>query len=285
MTSGVVAADPAAGIGSLGVGARSLVGYLVLVVGKLKRVTLPPAQGELLHLAEYGVAHFGAQLLAADSVDDLEDRLDTLLEDPTLLHLNGLMLEGVTADFVAGAAAEVELARLAEDAFGLGLRPLLEEGDRLTAAMLSALADYLGQLSDQQRREVSLLFARTTPSSLWTDPEIPAPIAHGIVNGLLASLCTFAIARALSEGIRVEPWLARALLECWVGGLRAYIRLMASVPGVRVREELVPCDQRFDLVMLEAQAVRARQTSDSLLEGARVHGAAVYPPHAEPGDD
>lgn len=98
---------------------------------------------------------------------------------------------------------------------------------------------------------------------------------------LRAVVCLLAMAQVVITGRRPEPWLARAIIERWVEGIRAQLRLLASLPGTSVSETLIPNEERLDLTRLSRQAEEAhRRMQEKLLE-AKASGEEIYPPTAE----
>ena len=53
----------------------------------LRGTALSDAQRHRLHLAAFAATRFGAPLLAAESQDDLDDRIDTVTSDPEIMKL------------------------------------------------------------------------------------------------------------------------------------------------------------------------------------------------------
>ncbi|MBI4704679.1 MAG: hypothetical protein HY744_26550 [Deltaproteobacteria bacterium] len=218
---------------------RGVLACLALALRKVRRLALSDAQRTPLHIIDYAAEQIGGHLLGAQCVDDLEERLDALLEEPALLHVNALLLEAVRPELLDAAPESLQLADLAEEVFGAGQRSLLNEGERLSLATMGAIGPLLGAMTAEQRRDMSRSLAQFSPLALWTDPGTPATVAGALVGALRSTVCMLAVVQALSNNRKLEPWHARAILDRWVEGMRRHLSLLASMPGVLVGEDIV----------------------------------------------
>src|SRR5439155_5721821 len=91
------------------------------------------------------------------------------------------------------------------------------------------------------------------------NPSVHSEVALSLLGGLKSTVCVLAICSALISQRKLEPWLARAILERWVDGQRRLLRLLASIPGTNVPRSVVPESQRLDLHELERQAVQREE--------------------------
>ena len=69
---------------------------------------------------------------------------------------------------------------------------------------------------------------------------------------------------------RVEPWLARALIERFLESAKRHLRMLASIPGIAVDEAIVPHAERLDLAAIEKRHRRARDVAQRTLQAARM---------------
>lgn len=269
---------------------RSAVGFVAGLVEFVKRalrnLALSDEERNLLNLATYIGVKVGAPLLSAQSVDDLDDRIDKLIEGPELLKQAEFGLRVLSDDaFQAAMKRDRVLPADVFGAFGKGevLRSL-EEGDRLALEIFSAV----WQLKALLPATVDLAsgpLGEPDPMGFLADPRVPVPVAEAYLGSFQAAACQAAVMQALITGQRPEPWLALAIAERWVKGERAFIRLLASMPGVSVGEDVVPMSERLDLTALVAQSRSAEERFRQQLDAARTSGESICPPIGDPPDE
>ncbi|MBX3274856.1 MAG: hypothetical protein KF729_31620 [Sandaracinaceae bacterium] len=78
-----------------------------------------------------------------------------------------------------------------------------------------------------------------------------------------------ALGRAAESAESIEPWLALALVERFVAGVHAHLRLLAAYPGVSVPDDVLPAEDRLDLARIFERHARARAHADRSYEAAR----------------
>ena len=217
----------------------------------------------------------GPEVLGADDVQDLDDRLDVVLEREDFLELSSRTRELIMGNELAGFAAPFESPPELLDTVGAGQRALLEQIDLLADALASAWEAMLRGLSPediQQARELDREY------DVVADHRIPVAIRRVFLSSLRMQAASLALGHAVASDAHLEPWLARALCERMRDGLLATLRLFASLPGSPVPEAIVPVAERFDLARIEAQHQAATAVADAQLTAARVSGADVFPP-------
>jgi hypothetical protein len=118
---------------------------------------------------------------------------------------------------------------------------------------------------------------------LWFayDPAIPPAVGAALVSGVRSAVVLMAIEHAASSGGPVAPWLSALLVERWTAAQHAYLRLLASLPGNTVPDDIVPPEERLDLEALERETTAAGARLDALLEAGQRSGQAVYVPFPE----
>ena len=249
---------------------------LVDVLARFARgTTLSDSERHRLHLIGFAASRFGAPLLSAGSLDELDDRVDTLISDPEILQLG---------DFGIRSMPETDLHRLAAEAapppplvelLGRGTLPHLEEGFRLMAAAAEALASLLPDLRAVPPRPADP-GEPTDPLAFLSDPAIPAEVGACLLGAFRAVVCLLAIAQVVITRQRPEPWLARAIVERWTGGMRAQLRLLASLPGLSIPESFIPAEERLDIAKLSRQAQEADRRMREMMEAAKASGENIY---------
>jgi hypothetical protein len=266
-------------------GGFALPSWFNLILSKVRRALLSDEEKRLLHLVEFGASTFGGQLLAAESLDDLEDRLDLLVERHDLVLLNGLMAESMTDRVPERPGRIPEFGPTAKQIFGGGTEELIRQGLTLSVAVADAFARFFGGRAEQVREEAERLRQRPSIASFLRDPSVPAEVGMAVVEGAKAGVCVLAVCAAILAGAPLEPWLGRAIAERWVRAQRNYLRLIASFPGAEVPLDVIPEEERMDLPRLAREVSEAQERFRELGRRALETPGGVYPPHAEPGDD
>lgn len=220
----------------------------------------------VLHLIEYVTSTIGGPVLAASDVDDLDDRLDSIIGSEALLGSTQYLLAQHLPLFeTAEPLTTTRIATAVSDSLGAAQARALTEAQPMLDAWLSAqrqgIARYTAEMSTRtgRRRDPDL-----------ASPELPAEVAECLFHALRATVCILAIARAVIGEQRVEPWLARALTERFLESARQHLRMLASIPGIVVDEAIVPHAERLDLAAIEARHRRARDVAQRTLGAARM---------------
>jgi len=220
---------------------------------------------QVLHLIEYITSAIGRPVLAASDVDDLDDRLDSLIGSECLLASIHLLAQHLTLFETAEPPSTMRIAAATGDSLGAAQARLLTEAQPMLDAWLSAqrqgIARYEAEVSTWAGRRRDLDLA---------SPDLPAEIAECLFHALRATVCIIAIARAVIGEQRVEPWLARALTERFLDSAKQHLRMLASIPGIVVDEAIVPHAERLDLAAIEVRHQRARDVAQRTLSAARI---------------
>lgn len=257
---------------------------LVDVLGQFVRGALLTDEDERrLHLAAFAGSRLGHAILRAESVDDLDDRIDAAIQDPELGRLSALGFRSSGGQALSRPATEPRIAPALAGVFGHGALGRLEEGDRLAGVIAAAAA----QLRTRMDPATLVPGAErgAEPLAFLSDPGTPVEVAAGLLGGLRAAACLAAITQASLLRQKLVPWIALALAERWVEGQWALLRLLASMPGVTLPETLVPPEEKLDLEALLASARATEERLQELLEAAKASGETIYPARAEAGDE
>lgn len=246
--------------------------WLVSVWRDLRRLvaeaTATKQERELLHLVEYAASHHGGLILSASDLDDLDDRLDELLGDPAVWRWNALAMP-----LALGISRSVPLdpavfAESTTSALGLAQARELEASAPLLTAWLETQRAALVALPEEVANEAASALDAMGPR-LLTSPEVPPEVAAALEGGLRAGLCTLAIARAIEQGGGVEPWLARGLVDRFLAGVRAHLRLLAAFSGADVPVDVLPAHERLDMHAITERHGRARAQAARIFETGR----------------
>lgn len=144
---------------------------------------------------------------------------------------------------------------------------------------MRAMASALENLRRTFRIDVSpVLLNEDDPLGFLSDRDVPPRIASTVLGTYYSNACFLAIASAGIARRKLEPWLARAIAERWVQGLRGQLILLSSFPGTHVDEDIVPRDQRLDLEALVRENAEANAAMDQFHRDADEAGVDVYAP-------
>ncbi|HEX4420316.1 MAG TPA: hypothetical protein VH165_20510 [Kofleriaceae bacterium] len=221
---------------------------------------------QVFHLIEYVTSAIGRPVLASSDVDDLDDQLDALIGSEDLLASIQYLLARHLSLFETGEPpSTMRVAAAVGDSLGAAQARLLTEAQPMLDAWLSAqrqgIARYATEIGTWSGRPHDL-----DPAS----PELPAELAECLFHALRATVCITAIMRAVIGDQRVEPWLARALVERFLDSAARHLRMLASIPGIVVDEAIVPRAERLDLATIEARHGRARDVAQRTLTASRM---------------
>lgn len=90
-----------------------------------------------------------------------------------------------------------------------------------------------------------------------TNRDVHADVADALLATYRSIVCLLVIGGSKRLGISFEPWLALDLAERFAHGQRQHLRLLASLPGFSVPEDVIPASERFDLDKLRAESREA----------------------------
>lgn len=266
------------------IGGFTLPPWLAVILRKLRQALLSDEEKRLLHLVEFAGATFGAPLLEASDIEDLERRLDEQIERPEMNNLLGLMTASFPAVVFETPPAAPDVAAATASILGEGLQGLLREGFRLSEAIAMAAGCWTRSQSPSALQTVAEQLSANKPLRFLEDPSVPPDVAATWLAGLRANVLMFALMSALISPQRPEPWLLRSIAEQWVHNERLYLRFLASVPEAQVPLDIVPAEERMDLVKLLEQTAGAARQFKALARKAIDSGADVFPPRVEPDD-
>ena len=221
----------------------------------------------LLALVEKSAPVLGGIVLGAKDLSDLDGRFDEALDRPEFSEfLAGIAkVVPILASLLDDSALTVELESLAS-VLGDGLRAKLREGD----AIIVELVRCFGRLAPAPGDLAAALSSaeRGRPLAFLEDPTIPLPIARALLDSLKLQVAMLAIGETAGRRARPEPWLALALAERLVRGLRAQLVLLALIPGANVRQEVLPREMRIDPAVIESELAHMKEA----LEAAKLNG-------------
>lgn len=239
-------------------------------VRHLTAVPLSAPDRELGHLLTVAASRLGSQLLTAADVDELDDRLDDLVESHDLVNINSLMISGDGLAEAPSLDDVVDFHDAVMAAIGQEHGQRLVDASSLVQAWVSTQVAALTKLEEQHGIDIGDAHEAARAISL-TDPEIPPEIAGAIVAARRATLVQLAFSHVVDEEVAVEPWLGAALVERFLTSVRKHFAFLAAlVPDVS--ETFVSKTERLDLDEITSRHVHSRAVAKRTLEAARAHG-------------
>lgn len=227
---------------------------------------------DMLYTIEIVTERCGKPLLKASSLDDLDDRIDELIDSPETYRSNMLLTKYASRLLAPELASAGTFADAVGDVLGEAQGRTIAQAHRLIDAWLDAQRQVL-PLSDAQHQASTSIPPEVNQDDNHgnlsiTGADIPADIALLIYHGIRANLCSLAITRMAIEDTS-EPWLAKALTDRLIESARQHLRFLASIPGIVVDEAIIPLSERLDLDELSTRHQRAKATYHRELETAR----------------
>jgi hypothetical protein len=261
MSVRVVAMPPIAQPASVGV-----LGWISGVIEHVRSISgqrLDTRERELVRLIEFGAARLGRPLLAAATLDELDERLDELVESADLARLLALSLVPAAALAHQRAGSVADLAEALDDVIGAGQRRELEHHATMVDAWQHARMVVLSRVSDDDEDMAAV--SDGVASFSISDPDLPVEIMEAAVVLRRAELIQLALIEAGLEGRALEPWLARALVERFIASVRKHLRFVAALVPDEIPESIVPRSERVDLQEMERRHRAAREVAARLM--------------------
>jgi hypothetical protein len=254
------------------ISANPFAGLLPRLAATVRQLREAPSNQDATHeerelgsLIEYALLHFGAPLLHANSADDLDDHLDALLETPDALLCTTLLARPLALAPAPESVSSDDFTSAVNEQFGNGAAKHLVEAKEILDAWLDAQRQLTAQMTGVPPTNLEEIL-----SFSLADPTVPAELAEVVSHSLRASFCIMALAQALSTDEPIAETLALALVDRIVEGAKQHLRLLASLPGIVVDDQLVSRETRLDLQAIEIKHRRARATAERSLNAARI---------------
>lgn len=238
----------------------------------------PPEMRALLQTMKDSCTYVGQQVLSASTQEDLDYRIDHVLESPLLsMGFNHLISE-LNRIGIGKFVREVMTVESSNASFiGDGQKTLANEADRLIDVMFSALK----QIIHAAERAASAL-----PVSLTIgvyDPDDPLaflntaapPVASALLNSFRMNVIALALIDAKTHP-DLHPWLAHALAERFVRSMKSYLALLTALPYVEIPAEDFPMSDRLDLDQIEKEHEESMSAIAAFVEAADASGTDVY---------
>jgi len=226
-------------------------------------------------------------LLAAVNVDDLAERLDTVLEHRHLARMLDLVLHGM------------EWQKSLPPSDPVILRPEIAAvlGPQATTQLCSQITLFLGHISVvrqliQKRMEAGMPIAalsqpdtRSFSERLTEDPAMPSEVFSRLLKAIYGDIAFLCLLDAARRQQILAPWLAATMAGYVIEGSRAHLSLLASMPGISVPLELIPVEERFDVGGARQRTAEFLLGAQSMALEAERRGQTVYFPSGAPDDD
>jgi hypothetical protein len=242
---------------------------------------------KLLELAEFGAATFGAPLLEAKDLDDLDNRVDSLLESRELADFYVQVLSNSPLRNDQPLPSSMMIAITTEEVahLGVGAPDTYAKALNVLVRVLRVRQQLLDKIGPSSVAQAVRMIRAGGMSSVCLDPSMPPEIGLILRGWFRAEVCGFAFCEMLRSKRRIEPWLAMGIAQSWLEGAEKYLRFQASIPGSDVPVDWVPQNERLDLRRIFAEHQAERERIKELFEKAEASGAPIYPPEGFDADD
>lgn len=239
--------------------ASSLLESLLLHLGIGKKAHAAkddPLEG----LLRFAISEIGGTLLAAQTVDDLEDRLDAVVLGSKLYHVNALALQDLRVRAIDPAATPgATIDRAFQAVLSAPAKTLLRNHAALLGIWLQTQLRLVKELD-------APLAAHDMPGPwLLTDPRVPVEVAQVMAATMRASACLLGLALAADEERRLREDIGMALVTQLVDGAKAHLRLLAAFPGAKVPISVVA--EPLDLTQIASLHLLAERRVAHLVAG------------------
>lgn len=223
--------------------------HLSLVDG----ATRPSYLVSALHLAANSV---GRRLLEAQDSTDLEVLFDAVLENEALPRALALLASELDQDPPRAEAVPSLLSALPPKQAERITRsaPLFEEWVRLRQR--------LARIIDSHRASPAWPNL-SLKESFYNPQEIPE-VSLLRLSAIRGDIAAFALAAALFRKQTLPQWMAEALTDAVLEGVRAGAVLMASIPELKADPLIIPPVERLDLATLGLRNLRAERGAQML---------------------
>jgi hypothetical protein len=216
-------------------------------------------------------------LLESKDLDDLDDRIEALLDKPELTAFNTLVLASVPAEKLeAQVTSQVTMQDIVD--LGVAAPDLFAQAINLSVLVMQFRRQLAKQIGTQDVARALGNFGSRSLTSLCLDKSVPPELGMILFAWFCADLCSLAFCEMVMSKQRVEPWLAKGIAQRWVDGARKYLRLIASFRGADVPLDLVSQADRIDLPRTFAEHRAARERMDRFVEEAIASELPVYAP-------
>jgi hypothetical protein len=223
-------------------------------------------------------------ILGAGSVEELEALLDDAMAKPELHDYTSAInkwflpkLGTVFEQLMTPWQPEPEITSV----LGAGPAAKLVEQLRLARVILSAIVQLLAARGPDAVAGLDAMRPADPLATLY-DASIPVAVRECEHHGFRADVCGLVLLSAIARGAPLPPWLSLALVERLILGTRDRLRLIASIPGIAVPEDVVPLHERFDLQALEAEVLWQDAQAQEWMRAAEASGQEVYFPTGDP---
>ncbi|MFP2925625.1 hypothetical protein ACLESO_10475 [Pyxidicoccus sp. 3LG] len=224
---------------------------------------------------------YGPYLLEAQDREDLQARIDAVIEDPgfhqDFQRLQSLMKLERFIELTQDLATSDDTSNsgLAQ-ALGPAAVPALRRIDRLMGELGRCTSILLKGATPAAALPAT---AATTsdPLAFLGNPAIPVPVARVMLSAHRSNALSLAIGALRFSQKRAERWLGLAIAELFEQEARTSLALGAALVGIEVPTSILPPDERLELQSLihqsqSVQAAYARFNTD-----AERSGEPVYP--------
>lgn len=199
------------------------------------------------------IERFGSRVLDATDLEDLEERINKVIDDPDYENVNPF----IAVVFINDVLMRTEL----DSIVGIEQLVVVDESRDLVDELTGHLTIYIDSVNGE----------RIVPSILVND-KVPVPIRQVFLAMYQSSVASLGLAETVHHKRVLDTWISRTLCERIRDGLKQFVTLVASLPGATVPESVVPSAERMDIASIYEQHRISRAKADEDFARHRANG-------------
>ncbi|WP_426744361.1 hypothetical protein VZQ01_22270 [Myxococcus faecalis] len=226
---------------------------------------------------------YGPYLLEATNREDLQARVDTLLEDPRFhddLRLFAKLMAAAEIEDYAALLAQGPKKSAPDWIQALG--PAAASALYRTRTYTMEMARCVSVLKHRQRATLATNLPSASepskdPLAFLSDAGTPVPVARALLAGTRVNALQTALGAAILHRKSVEPWLGLAIAESLAENSRCFLALLAALTGTELPASILPPEEQLDIRQMVQQGHSLRDAYEHFHADAERSGEPVYP--------
>jgi hypothetical protein len=185
---------------------------------------------------------FGSRILEATDIEDLDERIDHVIDDPAYADMNAFLAQ----IFISDALIQIEQRHINIEHESLGI--------------LRESRDMANELTKNLRGHIDFIDGERIVPSILVNDRVPVPIRKVLFAMYRSSIASLGLGEYVRKNRVLDTWLSRALCKRIRDGLRHHLSLAASLALLRQSSHW---HERMDLVTIYEQHRVSRAKADA----------------------
>lgn len=260
-----------------------LFAFIEMVMALLTRDELSAEERAFVERFRLFSERYGEYLLEAGDREDLQARVDAVLEDPQFHQDHQRLNPPLTPAHFAEVARGAEGGRDMRDSeWARALGPASIPSMRKLDACMMEIGRCLGIMLAQRGATLTAqmppeLATAHDPLAFLSNPSVPVPLARALLSGFRSNALLSAVCAVRFGQKSLEGWLGLALAETLAKEMRGTLALVAAATGTEVPVDILPLDERLDMLWLFQSSQSVQQGYLRFNADAERSGEPVYP--------